>query len=286
MKKNLLPPAIALLAGGVGLGLRKWQLAAGFESETGLAIPGAPSAAALAVWSCLVAAVLAILLWRRAPMPQQVEGAFPARGKTLFLTACVLGGFLLLVGCGAEVVALSASGWDLPESPASLTTAKGVLLTAWANLLPLARLILGALGCLCALVWTGGLARGNGRSHESLAILGLGLFFCVWLISDFRTRTIDPVVQNYLYEELAIVFGLMGLYCLAEYSFQAGKPRRTAWFCLLGAYFSLVTLADGHSLANVCRYGFIILFLTAHAVLLLTAPEETAEEKTEGNSDE
>ncbi len=284
MKKNLLPPAVALAAGGVGLGLRKWQLAAGFEPETGLAIPGAPSAVALMAWSCLVAAALALLLWRMPAMPRQVDRAFPAQGRSLFLTACVLGGFLLLVGCGAEAVTLSASGWELPETPANLRTAKGILLAVWANLLPLARLILGALGCLCTLLWTKGLARGDGRARESMAILELCLFFCAWLISDFRARTIDPVVQNYLYEALAILCALMALYSIAGYSFQTGKPRRTAWFCLLGTYFSLVTLADGHSLADVCRYGFVILFLTAHAVLLLTAPEETEEEKTEAEN--
>ncbi len=284
MKKNLLPPAAAFLAGGVGLGLRKWQLAAGFEPETGLAIPGAPSAVVLIAWSCLAAAALALLLWRMPSMPREVDKAFPAQGKSLFLTACVLGGFLLLVGSGAEAVTLSASGWVLPEAPVSLTTAKGILLTAWANLLPLARLLLGALGCLCAILWTKGLARGDGRARESMAILELCLFFCVWLISDFRARTIDPVVQNYLYEALTIVCTLMAFYCIAGYSFQTGKPRRTVWFCLLGTYFSLVTLADGHSLADVCRYGFVILFLTAHAVLLLTAPGETAEEKTEAEN--
>ena len=51
-------------------------------------------------------------------------------------------------------------------------------------------------------------------------------------------------------------------------------------------YFSLVTLADAHSLADIFRYGFVVLFLTAHAALLLQehppAPEpEEAEESKE-----
>ncbi len=272
MKKKLLPLAVALLGGGVGFGLRKWQLAAGFEAETGLAIPWAPSTVALVAWSCLTAAALAALLWRMPHMPRQASEAFPAQGKPLFLTACVLGGFLLLVGGGAEAVTLSASGGSF-------------LGAGWGTaLLPLTRIILSVLGCLSVLVWTQRLARGDERVRESLAILELCLLFCVWLISDFRTRAIDPVTQSYLYEVLAIVCALMGLYYLAGYAFQTGKPRRTAWFCLLGACFSMVTLADGHSLADVCRYGFIILFLTAHAALLLTAPEETAEEKTEAEN--
>ena len=82
----------------------------------------------------------------------------------------------------------------------------------------------------------------------------------------------DPVTQNYMYAIFAIVCGLLGLYYIAGWSFQTGKPHRTAVFCLLGPYFSLVTLADRHTLADITRFAFVILFLTAHAVLILNPP--------------
>ena len=115
--------------------------------------------------------------------------------------------------------------------------------------------------------------------------LELCFLFCVWLISDYQVRAADPVVQDYMYEVFAIVCGLMGIYFVTSYSFQEGKPRRTLFFCLMGAYFSLVTLADQHSLTDIFRYGFVVLFLIAHAVLLLQehppAPEPEAAEETE-----
>lgn len=269
MKKDLLAPVAALLGGGVGVALRRWQLSAGFEPETGLPLAGAPANLVLPIWSALVALAL-VLLCRNRRMSPRWETALDARGKPLFLTACVLGGFLLLGSGVGEWMALSTQG---------LTG------NTWgARLLPLLRMALCVLGCLCAIFWTKDLSRRAEGARQSLSILELCLLLCVWLISDFRARAIDPVVQNYLYEVLAIVCALMAFYYLAGYSFQTGRPRRTAAFCLLGAYFSLVTLADGHSLADVCRYGFIILFLTAHAALLLTSSEESAKEKLEAEN--
>ena len=50
----------------------------------------------------------------------------------------------------------------------------------------------------------------------------------------------------------------------------------------MGAYFALVTLADRHSLTETLRYGFLVLFLTAHAWMILnTQPAGKRLAKTE-----
>lgn len=259
MRKNILLPALALLGGGVGFGLRKWQLAAGFEADTGLAIPFAPPALALIGWSLLVAGALIVLLadCREAPdLPQ----AFDARENPLFLTACVMAAFLLLasaVADGLNYVQLRQAAWD----------SASVLPAA----LPILRILLCALGFPCALIWARALSRGGEGGRRSLALLEVCVLFCIWLLSDYQMRAADPVIADYVYEVLAIACALMGLYYVAGFSFQIGKPRRTLFFCLMGIHFSLVTLADGHSLADVARYAAAILFLGSHAVLLLRA---------------
>ncbi len=259
MKKNLIPPVFAFAAGLVGFGLRKWQLATGFEPDTALPVPGAPAALILILWSALSAVVL-LVLCRNMDRPQTLERAFDARGNPIFLTAVVLSGFLLLVSAGADIV----------THPVNLSVrVVGEENTFLSSALPLLRIFLSALGCLCVLVWARKLYREPAGARESLSLLELCLLFCVWLISDYQTRASDPVTMNYLYEVLAIVCALLALYYLAGWSFQTGKPRRTAIFCFLAVYFSLVTLADGHSLAEAARYGFVLLFLTAHAALLL-----------------
>ena len=137
-------------------------------------------------------------------------------------------------------------------------------------------------GFLCTLLWLRALKRGEDKGKESLALLELCFFFCVWLVSDYQARAVDPVVFDYVYEIFAIVFGLLGIYQITGYSFQEGKPRRSVFFCLMGAYFALVTLADRHSLTETLRYGFLVLFLTAHAWMILnTQPAGKRLAKTE-----
>lgn len=274
MKKNRLIPAVALLGGGVGFGLRKWQLATAFESDTGLAIKGAPATVALLVWSVLMAAVL-VALCRKQREPRTCEGAFSAEGNSLILTACVLSGFLLLISAGSEAVTLMAS------YRASLYTSNSWTTQVTTKFLPPLQVLLGLGGFLSVLLWTRRLARAEESKRESLPLLELCLLFCVWLISDYQSRAADPVVQDYLYEILAIAAGVMALYYIAGYSFQTGYPRRTAVSCLLAVYFSMVSMADGHELADLLRFGFAVLFLSAHALMLLsgeTRNELSAEE--------
>lgn len=267
MKKAWLAPLWAVVGGGVGFGLRKWQLATGFEPANGLAIPGATASTVLMIWSAVVILGLIALCWGRKG-PRTREMAFRAKGNSLFLTACVLGAFLLLVSAAAEAVTLSA-GYQLSQYANSSGMS---LLTA--RFLPPLRVALCLGGFPCALLWVRQVSReGEGR-RESLPLLELCLLFCLWLISDYQVRAADPVTQDYVYEVFAIAAAVMALYYLAGYSFQTGKPRRTVVTCLGAAYFSLVTLADGHGLSDATRFGFVVLFMTAHAALILSGPNE------------
>lgn len=266
MRKNILPPILTVLWGAVGFALRKWQLTAGFEPDTGLPIPGAPAATALVVWSALLVLVL-VLLCRDMGPARTWKRALDAQGNSLFLTAVVLGAFLLLVSAGAEAVTLSAT-----YRTSLATLSEGETIGWTAAVMPPLRILLCAAGFPCALIWGQQLARKSPKRRESLLLLELCFLFCVWLISDYQVRAADPVTQNYMYAIFGIVCGLLGLYYISGWSFQTGKFRRTVVFCLLGAYFSLVTLADRHTLAEITRYAFVILFLTAHAALFLNPP--------------
>ncbi|MCI9605954.1 MAG: hypothetical protein HFF03_04645 [Oscillospiraceae bacterium] len=275
MRKGTFFSALAFIGGAVGFGLRRWQLAAGFEPETGLPVPGAASAWLLVGWSVLLGAVI-LLLCRQEKERMPWDRAFAGAGdKPLFLTAIVLSAFLLLVSAGAELMTLLGQG-----ETAFANDAVGVQVAL--TVLPPLRIALCFGGFLCTLLWLRALKRGEDKGKESLALLELCFFFCVWLVSDYQARAVDPVVFDYVYEIFAIVFGLLGIYQITGYSFQEGKPRRSVFFCLMGAYFALVTLADRHSLTETLRYGFLVLFLTAHAWMILnTQPAGKRLAKTE-----
>lgn len=279
MKKNLLIPGFAVAAGAVGLALRRWELATAFEPDTGLPIAGVSATWALALWSAAVAVIL-ILLCRGERGKLDFDTAFAARGNTVYITAMVLAGFLLFTSAGAEIITYPITYQTIVN-----TTEGSGPMWLWLALPPL-RIAFCVVGFGCVLLIGKNLFRGEGRGKEHLPLLGLCFLYCLWLISNFQLRAADPVVQDYLYEVLAICAGLVGIYEITTYSFQTGHPRRTLVLCLLGVYFSMVTLADTHTVAELLRFGFAILFLTAHAALLLgehPAGESAPEEDTEAH---
>lgn len=279
MRKNILPPVLALLGGGVGFALRRWQLATGFEGETGLAISGAPAAVAVAACSVLVALGLLALCWR-GEKTLAWETAFAAgRENTLAVTALILSAMLLLASGGVEIVTRTVNGVFTFEGSTRFARTTAMVLSTL-------RIVLGIGALPCVFLWARTILRGEG-GQECLSVLEPCILYCVWLISTYQDRSADPVVQDYLYEVLAIVSALLGLYFIAGHAFHNGKPRRAVFFCLLGAYFSLVTLADNHMLADTFRHLFAVLYLTAHAVLILNHPPvEEAPAEAEREADE
>lgn len=278
MLKKYLPPFLALLGGGAGFALRKWQLATGFEADTGLAISGAPAAWVVAGFS-LGMMLLFFLLSFREEKKLSWEDAYAAgKQNALAATALLLGAMLLLASAGAEIVTRSVNGVVVYEGETAFARAASAAL-------PPLRIFLcvGALPCI--FLWARAILRGEG-GKECLSTLEPCLLYCVWLISTYQARAADPVVQDYLYEVLALVASLLGLYFIAGPSFGNGKPCWAVFFCLTGTYFSLVTLADRHLLADTFRYLFAVLYLTAHAVLILNHPpveEIPAEAETEAD---
>lgn len=265
MRKKL-PVILTLVCGAAGFAIRKWQLTSGFEPDTHLPIPGVPAATLLVVLTLLTAAAVLALSWPLKEAP--VDRAFAAaQGNTLFLTAVILAGFLLLVSTGFEVFSFSLYGARAEEG--------NRVSRAAAMALPPLRILLCLTGLPSALLWARKLYRGE-DAREQVPLLALCLLFCLWLITAYQSRAADPVIMDYVYEVFAIVTSLLGLYYIAGYSFQTGKPRRTVFFCLMGAYFSLVTLADAHSYAEMSRLGFSVLFLTAHAALIPYQPDGEA----------
>lgn len=279
MGKKFLPAVLALLGGGVGFGLRKWQLATGFEADTGLAIPGAPAALVLMTFSvCMV--LLFLLLCRKEEKRLSWQTAFAAgEQNTLCATALILSAMLLLVSGGLEIMEYTVNG-------AAVLNTQNALARVASKSLPILRIAL-CLGSLpCVFLWSRAILQKKG-GEECLSTLEPCLLYCVWLISTYQSRGTDPVVQDYLYEVFAIVTALLGLYFIAGFSFGNGKGRQAVFFCLAGVFFSLVTLADRHSLMDLFRHLFAVLYLTAHLLLILNHPPvEKAPAEVETEADE
>lgn len=265
MQKHWLLPGVAVIGGFVGALLRHWQVVTAFEPDTGLVAPGSPATYALIIWSVLVAAAL-IVLCQSLKYPLPYNEAYAAEENAPYVAVVIASGLCLLVSAALEAM-------NLPVVYQTYQAAKAAADPSPSRLeivLPVLLIALCVLGFLCVL-YTGRLHfRSEGRDgKESLATLGLCLLFCVWLISDYQGRAADPVVLDYVFEIFAIISSLLGLYFMAGFSFQTGRPRRTVVFSLLGVYFSCVTLSDGHAPGSLLRFAFCILFLTVSTAVLI-----------------
>lgn len=263
MRKDVILPGIAAVGGAVGFGLRRWQLHAGFEPDTGLAIPGAPASMALVACSAAVALLLLLLVWNTRERMNWERAFAGAGGCQVYMTAMVLAAFLLLMSAGIEVLAY-------PGALQSAKSAESWGLRAAATVLPPLRILLCLGGCPCVLLWSRNLYRGGEGGKESLPLLELCFLFCVWLVSNYQSCAADPVALDYIWEVLAICLSLLGLYYVASYSFlKEVRPRRAVMACLLGVFFSLTAMGGELSLSELLRGGFSVLFLSAHAALIL-----------------
>lgn len=271
MRKEILLPAIAVVGGGAGFALRRWELATAFEPDTGLPIAGAPATMALIALSVAVAAVLlALSLLGKYPRFQGYDQAFRGERNTLYAMAGVLSAFLL-IGAGGLIA------YEFVQGINQLYT----------------RLIVAAMAVasgVCVLSTVRNSFRAENKGKYSVPLLVPAFAFCVWLIAAYQVRAGDPVQLDYVFELFGIIASLLGLYFIAGFSFDKGKCGPAVFFSLLGVYFSLVTLADGHDLASMLLYGFAILYLLASSALLLynaarPLPEEPVENDTEGSSD-
>lgn len=274
MRKEILLPAVAVVGGAVGFGLRHWELSTAFEADTGLPIAGAPATYALIAFSVVMAVLLlALSLTVKYPKFQNYDQAFSAQNNTLYATVGVLCGFLLIVA-GALMV------YDFMQGTNQIYTRLIVAVMAVAS-------------GLCVMTTVRNNFKGEGGGKYSVPLLIPAFAFCVWLIAAYQVRAGDPVQLDYVYELFAIITSLLGLYFMAGLSFEKARCTPMVFFSLLGIYFSMTTLADRHDWGTLALYGFSILYLLISSALLLynaarplpAAEPDENDNDTEGPSD-
>lgn len=235
---------LALLGGAGGFLLRRWELATVFE-ESGLAVLWSTPSLALIVLSVVLVALFVLLCSKPKNTPANYSEAFGAPNNWLYLILMCLSAACVLV---AGVPGLRSRGMC------------GTLCTL------MSLMCVVSFFCILAAAWR----TFRGRTlRYSLTLLAPGYTLCLWLVSSYQKQAADPVVLDYVYQLLAIICTLLGLYFAAGFSFGRAKLRRCAVFSLLGIYFSLVTLADPHSTADRLLYLFSIVYQLATLSALL-----------------
>lgn len=232
----------ALVFSALGFTMRNLQLQYAFD-EAGLPIAGSILTAMLIAVSLLGALVL--LLGCR---------ALPAREafSDNFLPCKICFG-LSAVGAAAILLGSAGSVWQTMRQSASLL-----------DLLP------GFLGVFAALcIFMAAYGRSKGAKPMTALYLIPFFFAAVRLVLDFKNGwSSDPIILDYCFEMFAMLFAMTALYHLAGFCFDRGRRARTTFWCLLGAMFCAVSIADG-GVCSVLVYSGLALWLLVNAWQLL-----------------
>jgi len=260
MVKKLIPPLLAVAGGVVGFGLRKWELAAAFDPETGLARLGTVPTLLLILLSVGMLALLAALA---AP---QVKGdlrsgdeLLAAPDNTLYMGSVVVISFLFAAAGVWNLLEL----WKAYEDTVSMGG-------SYFSLLPrLGMVVLSVMAAVGLLKQGRENYHGSNARHFSHIPLLPAYLCCLWLIVTYQARCGDPVILDYVWEMFAVVTGVLGTFYVAGMSFDRPKPCRAVVSALMCVYFSLMTLADDHTGPYLLLFAAIALYCLTAAVLLL-----------------
>lgn len=211
-----------LLFGAAGAVVRAMELLLAFDA-TGLAEPWHATTVSL-IALAVVTALFCLLTHRafgekRRDCTRLMEA--PGAGS---LTLMTLGALLIFGGSVQEL--------------ATFATAEDPRVTG--GVFPL---VLGLLG----LVAVGGLiyllaACSGKKSMKALGIPAMLPVFwaCFWAIDSLRRYAVDPVLNDYMPEVLAVVFAALGFSWLAGFAFDEGRPQRTLVYMMLSCFCAMV----------------------------------------------
>lgn len=222
MKPSLRFPLLALAGGLVCFFLRLWQLRTGFEPDTDLAIPGALAGQ-------LLLAALAVLILVTVPSVRSLSaapsGALFAAGLQVSKghLAVLLAGLLLLGVSG--ILHLMSSALFLEDWIASLLEGFLILASVF-SFLPVVR--------VCQ----------KGGSLSSSLLLTPAVCSVVELVLAYRTSSVNPVLQSYYVDLLALAALTLAYYRLSAFAFRCGQLRRFTLYAVLSVVLCLASTAD------------------------------------------
>ena len=251
LKKHLILPALSVLGGAVAFLLRLLQNRTGFEPDTGLPIPGNVPGLALVVLLAVLAAALCVLVWK---LPKEADPgpAFPqdfATTDTRLLTLPVMGVLLIALSGLLDLAGgfgITLGGPSLEDAyvlsaametyiPGPAFSQKALLLMGLLSLASAGGLFLSVLSC----------RPREGRAANGTLLLIAPAALVVRLVLVYRVDSVDPALEAYYVELLALVFLTLGFYRLSSFAFGAGRTRRFALYTGAAVVLSLAALTDG-----------------------------------------
>lgn len=238
---------LLIVATVTGAILRYWNLSSAVDL-LGLFTPNHPSTLVLTAGSCLFVLLFLILSYLSPGRGGSHNVLTYDTGSTILgLTA----GILMLLGVILNAVFTGLDVWN------------GILL------------ILGVLSSVSLMILSKLRKSGNKTPVWELFPI---VFLLVKLFIQFKDWSTDPVILDYCFQLLALIFSLLAVYGSAGFCFDRGAPRKTLFYSACGIFFSAMATADGLQGEQFYAYCFdlgMILWLVSVVLCLLkpqTAP--------------
>ena len=271
-KKHILYPLLALLLGVVGAFFYHKLLSGAVD---GLPVPGDPAATVLLAL-CIVAGIVFLLLALRSKGMQ---------GGALYAEPCIIRAAFLAIGA---VLMLLSAALHLMAVMEAYTMGGPILSYLLEGIL-----VLLSIPSIVSMVFLAKDAKeGTGRSHDSLTVLFPVLYCWFWLIDIYRHHSANPVLLDYIFLMLAVVFLLLAAFARSGFSFGDGKPRFTVFVCLCAIFLAPISLVSFFGLPTM----LVIVGMTLYTAATLTAllrnlpmpefPAPESELETEVSDDE
>ena len=189
-------------------------------------------------------------------------------------------GIFLMAVSGVMDIAAGAALMNVLESVGGMD-GPTVVWSAWGGasgltFTPRARMLAGALALLTAVSLFPAAAccrRRPGvrpRTASPALLLISPVCMVARLVLAYRVDSVNPALQTYYVEILALTFMTLAFYRLASFAYHAAKSRRFALYAGVGVALCLTALADGESISALLLYaggavtllGFLLLWLT------------------------
>lgn len=252
--KNLAAPLLTAALGVIGAILRKIELNTVFE-PSGLAKQWQPITIALVVLSVL-ATVYFVFSSRGLKKLSAVEG----------YNEVFAGGGIIPFALSVLATAGIAVGSVLYYINGGETILSAVLM------------LVGAAAAVAVFALAYGVfkKRGDAKTAAVFSTLFV-LFVCFWMVLEYKFRSADPVLLDYVYDFLALCSAALAFYYKAGFAFGRPKPASTMMFSRISAYFCIVAIPGASGTAQ------LLYFISLAVLLLADMPTLTGnlKEKTE-----
>lgn len=269
-------PALAAMGGAAAFLLRLIQDRTGFETGTGLPIPGAPAAIALVVLLAVLCAAIGVLSLRL-PKGDGSDPAFPFPAVMRWQLALPLTGCLLMALAGAADL---IEGLGSPPLLSDRSDAADLLGAGSIGLGGGIQVLCGILSLLTALGWLSACAvcaRGD-RPFRAEILLIAPAALVVRLVAIYRVCSVDPVLADYAAGLVALTLLVLGSWSLSAFAFRAGDLRRYAFYTGCAVVFCLCSLADAprYLSSSLIFAGCSLVLLGFLLLALQTVPDRSA----------